>query len=568
VKVSFTLTNDLDADTTIYYSEGYNDWYSFTAVPVKNNYPSIRQVSGRLYYGKIPYDYLYYPAQKILLKAGASYNCDVRCKGSGYFKADTSVRLLSPGMYTMNKAREEKALYTNNIITYFFAGAICFGFFLFLFLYYKSRYLLFGLYALFLFFQLLYGLIMFDVYTVVGSLFITHFNWDKYVTDLIIFGGQAVYLQFVIGWLKLKKSNARFAKAVNLLSIFFVIYAVCLVIIYLIIPGWPFLLQIRIGVRLLGLLFQGILFYNIIFTIKASGRWYIFAGSLVLMIMGILMVYFQSKGVLANTWVKEVDNASWYMIGIFGECICFTMGLGQHYFELQDEKNNLLIENIEARQLKYEAEERNLENRLRISRDLHDILGSTLSSISVYSQVAKIHEERKEKDELNEILGKISNISNEMIMEINDIVWVINPVNDNMEKIIQRMESFAKPLSAEKNMQFNLLYDAAVLPLQLDMDRRKNFYLIFKEAVKNAIIHSGASVLNVSIQRNNRQLILIVKDDGIGFNSGIKKTWPSINTAGNGVINIHKNAVELKAELQIHSQPGNGTAIILSIPID
>jgi signal transduction histidine kinase len=399
----------------------------------------------------------------------------------------------------------------------------------------------------------------------VGSIFTTHFNWDKYVTDFIIFGGQAVYLQFAIGWLKLKENNIRFAKAINALSIFFAIYAVALVVLYLINPEWKALLQIRIGVRLLGLVFQFILFYNIIFKIKASGRWYIFAGSLILMVMGLVMVYFHSKGWLANTAVAEVDNASWYMIGIFGECICFTLGLGQYYYALQQEKNNLKIENLQAKQLVYEAEENNLNNRLRISEDLHDILGSTLSSIAVYSQVAKIHAERKEKQELNEMLEKISGTSNEMIAGMNDIVWAINPHNDSMEKIIERMESFAKPLAIEKSIHFDLQYHESLLPLQLGMDTRKTFFLIFKEAVKNAIKYSGATELIANINADNNKLILKVTDNGIGFN--IENEMTGFSPSGNGLKNIYKRSTELNGELIILSHPGKGTSITLQFPL-
>jgi signal transduction histidine kinase len=564
VNASFILTNDFNNDTAIYYSEGYNDWFSFTATPVINSHPSIQQVSGRQYFGKVAYDYLYYPAQKLLLKAGSSYKCIVQCKGSGYFKADTSPQLLTPHRYYENKTTEQKIQYTNNIITYFFVGAICFGFFLFLFLYYKSRYSLFGLYAAFLFFQGIYGFIMVDVYTTVGNIFITHFNWDKYVTDFIIFAGQAVYLHFAIGWLKLKENNIRFAKALNRLSIFFAIYAVALVIFYLIFPAWRYLLHIRIGVRLLGLVFQFVLFYNIIFKIKSTGRWYIFAGSIVLMLMGLLMVFFKSKGWLDNTFVQEVDNASWYMIGIFGECLCFTLGLGQHYFELQNKKNSLHIKNLEARQLVYQAEENNLKNRLRISQDLHDILGSTLGSISVYSEVAKIHDEKNEKAKLNELLEKISGTSNEMIAGMNDIVWAIDPKNDNMEKIIERMESFARPLATEKNIQFDLECDNPVLLLQMDMDKRKNFFLIFKEAVKNAIKYSAASELTVDVTQTNKQLKLIVKDNGIGFNVEGETTLPSAN----GIKSMYVRADQLKGALQINSQVGKGTLITLTLPLN
>jgi len=213
------------------------------------------------------------------------------------------------------------------------------------------------------------------------------------------------------------------------------------------------------------------------------------------------------------------------------------------------------------------AEQAKLKDRLMISQDLHDSIGSTLSSISVYSQVAKIQGEKSEKEDLNELLEKISSTSNEMVGEMNDIVWAINPRNDNMEKIIQRMESFARPLAAARNIRFDLAADPSIASLQLDMEKRKNFYLIFKEAVTNAIKYSGASELVADIHAANNKLVLTVKDNGVGFNPENEMGAHSNSLSGNGLKNMHARAAELNGELTILSQPGKGTAITLHIPL-
>lgn len=205
--------------------------------------------------------------------------------------------------------------------------------------------------------------------------------------------------------------------------------------------------------------------------------------------------------------------------------------------------------------------------RNKIAQDLHDNLGSTLSSISVYSQVARIHGEKNEKEHLDELLEKIGNTSNEMITEMNDIVWAINPRNDSMEKIIQRMESFAKPLAAARNIRFDLQYEPQALTVQLDMDKRKNFYLIFKEAVNNAIKYSGAGVITGSISVAGNQLVLRVKDDGLGFNPETETGGNKLSLSGNGLLNMQKRAAELNGRLLIDSHPGNGASITLYLPL-
>jgi two-component sensor histidine kinase len=199
--------------------------------------------------------------------------------------------------------------------------------------------------------------------------------------------------------------------------------------------------------------------------------------------------------------------------------------------------------------------------RNKIAQDLHDNVGSTLSSISVYSQVAQIQNEGSDKQELNEILGKIGTTSTDMISEMNDIVWAINPRNDSMEKMIQRMESFAKPLLAAKDIKFRFNYDPAILSTWLQMEKRKNFYLIFKEAINNIIKYSAATSVSVDISIKNRKLELTVTDNGVGFDPGKADHRQSLS--GNGLRNMKMRAAEMKGEIHIQSRPGEGVVIRL-----
>ena len=208
--------------------------------------------------------------------------------------------------------------------------------------------------------------------------------------------------------------------------------------------------------------------------------------------------------------------------------------------------------------------------RNKIAQDLHDNVGSTLSSISVYSQVAKIYHGQHKQTELQNALEKISGASTEMISELNDTVWAINPRNDNMQVILQRMESFAKPLLATKGIQFNLKYDPAVGFLNLEMEKRKNFYLIFKEAIHNAIKYSECRNLKVTISQKSNRIIMKVEDDGKGFDmartsEGYKSS--DVYGGGNGLKNMQLRAREMSGTLIISSKPGQGTAVELEFTV-
>ncbi len=269
--------------------------------------------------------------------------------------------------------------------------------------------------------------------------------------------------------------------------------------------------------------------------------------------------------------LEKIPIGEYYLYPLFAglgiEIYFFNKGLNYKTVLLETDLINtqrLLIEQMtEKEKILIEAQ----EIRNEIARDLHDHLGSTLSSISVYAEVAKIHGKKYEQGDLNTVLEKISGSSTEMVTEMNDIVWAINPRNDNMEKIIQRMESFARPLAAAKNIHFDLQYDLAVHSLQLDMDKRKNFYLVFKEAVNNAIKYSGAKQLTASIHANHNQLKLVVQDDGIGFNAEASLT-DNNSLSGNGLHNMQKRANELNGRLSISSYTQRGTTVTLELPLN
>jgi ligand-binding sensor domain-containing protein/two-component sensor histidine kinase len=205
--------------------------------------------------------------------------------------------------------------------------------------------------------------------------------------------------------------------------------------------------------------------------------------------------------------------------------------------------------------------------RNKIAQDLHDNMGSALSSISVYTQVAKIHSSRNEKESLDNVLQKMNQTSTEVITEMNDIVWAINPRNDSMEKILQRMESFARPLAAAKEIDLDFKIDEHVTLLNLDMEKRKNFYLIFKEAFTNAIKYADAKNMIVSIKLEHHRFVLVIQDDGNGFNTVDKLKGSSNGLAGNGLRNMQRRAKEMKGECQIISSVKKGTAIRLVFPV-
>ncbi|HEX7844270.1 MAG TPA: two-component regulator propeller domain-containing protein [Chitinophagaceae bacterium] len=193
--------------------------------------------------------------------------------------------------------------------------------------------------------------------------------------------------------------------------------------------------------------------------------------------------------------------------------------------------------------------------RNKIASDLHDDLGATLSSISIMSELVN----QQVKDQVpgaSSMLEKIGASSRNMIESVNDMVWAIDPVNDSFENIIKRMRGFASEILGAKDIAFHFDYEKDLLPLKLKMDARRNFYLLFKEAVNNVAKYACATNVFMSIRNNENILQLTIRDDGNGFDS-------SAVSPGNGLINMRQRAALMKARFSIESIPGKGTLIEL-----
>jgi len=193
--------------------------------------------------------------------------------------------------------------------------------------------------------------------------------------------------------------------------------------------------------------------------------------------------------------------------------------------------------------------------RNKIASDLHDDVGSTLSSIYIFSEMAQ-----QQSKEVIPLLNTIGESSRKMLDAMADIVWTINPENDQFEKIILRMRNFAFDLLGAKQIDFEFKADAEIAKYKLPMEVRKNLYLIFKEATNNIVKYADADRAMFSLKAEKDHLTMLIRDNGKGFDL-------SQSTEGNGLKNMKKRATEIGANLSIDSIPGTGTTIQLRIAV-
>lgn len=201
---------------------------------------------------------------------------------------------------------------------------------------------------------------------------------------------------------------------------------------------------------------------------------------------------------------------------------------------------------------------RMIRMRDRIATDLHDEVGSNLSSIVLFSTAVGKHAGAM-PEYAAEMLQRIKENSKHAMESMNDIVWSVNSGHDSMEDLLDRMRAYAEPLceAAEIRLEFDL--DAVPLARKLAMDQRKNLYLIFKEAVSNAVRHGRCKRIVVSLRLVRGQFELTVADDGAGL--PVDAT-PGVSLGGNGLGNMIRRAQEIGGEVQVTSDGPQGTRVV------
>jgi len=200
--------------------------------------------------------------------------------------------------------------------------------------------------------------------------------------------------------------------------------------------------------------------------------------------------------------------------------------------------------------------------RSRLASDLHDDMGSTLSTINILSSIA-INKVNKDNPDVTNHLQNISQSSSRVMEAMDDIVWSINPGNDTMQKITARMREFAGNTLEAKDIDFIFTVDEEVKELRFDMESRRDIFLLFKEAVNNIVKYAEANAVNISLEMQRKVFIMRIRDDGKGFDTAA----PLGETRGNGLRNMKARATAMNAGLSIESQPGKGTTIELKVPV-
>ncbi len=201
--------------------------------------------------------------------------------------------------------------------------------------------------------------------------------------------------------------------------------------------------------------------------------------------------------------------------------------------------------------------------RKRVSADLHDEIGASLSTIAIFSDLTKRKAQSTAPELVNE-LEKIGNKSREMVQTMRDTIWSLN--DDSSQSVWERMNLVATEMLTAKGIElhWNVPSDQS-LP-ELPFNTKRNLYLAFKEAINNIVKHAEARVVSVESGVMSDEFVLKISDNGKGFDPENTKK-DSDGHRGNGLQNFQKRMEEMGGKASVTSEIGEGTRVVFEIKI-
>lgn len=242
--------------------------------------------------------------------------------------------------------------------------------------------------------------------------------------------------------------------------------------------------------------------------------------------------------------VEEELSETWWFYPSIVFYVVLILGAIVYFWAIYNLRQNLKMQLI----------------RNRIASDLHDEIGSSLSSIKL--DIEKIQTQLDEpKAFIHAALEEVRQTSDEIITNLRDTVWTIKTDNDDFLRLVERIKSTASKLLRNRGIVLDFASNLSEKNnFKIGMEQRRNVFLIFKEALHNTIKYAEAEQVSIKFSPVNHDWIeMKIDDNGKGF----KREEPS---EGNGLSNFETRSAESFFKFSLDTAPGQGTHIRVLIP--
>ncbi len=248
------------------------------------------------------------------------------------------------------------------------------------------------------------------------------------------------------------------------------------------------------------------------------------------------------------SWQESVIVRSKAALWVLGANLLLLITGGIWFYRKREKYHQRIHELEAAQQLRVEKE--------KIAKDLHDSLGSQLSTISFGLQ-------RAAAENKNEGLLSLQALADKVMQELRDFIWAMNKETVSVEELEQRINTlFWQYRKLDYPVAFDLYVEQHLPSTQLPPGTGIQLFRITQEAVQNAIRHSRCTSIRVGLTNGNGHLRLTVKDNGTGFD------WPPAVPGDHfGLTNMQKRANTVSGQFRIDTAPQQGTTVSVAVPL-
>lgn len=350
---------------------------------------------------------------------------------------------------------------------------------------------------------------------------------------------QIVYLYFLLYYLQINNTDTYFKKRVKQQIVINFVLGLGLTVYCFFRTDWGYTLNALV-------LVSSFVLYTYLYILLLKtrpGNYKFIVWGTVFIILGFII-----NVLLTIFEINYFYNDTIIMAGALIEIGFFNYGL-QH--KMKSQESALLLAKIE-KQKAIEAEHR------RVSADLHDEVGSALSSIQIMSVISK---KKMDADaaESKKLLQLIGTQALKMQHSLSDIVWGLRTDLNSLDDMTIKMQEVLKYTLEPAQITHTIEMDNAINHVKLSVLQRRNILLILKEAVNNILKYAAAETVHIKFNKESNFLVMTIADSGKGFSSN--------HTTGNGLKNMETRAEQINGVLKVTSVLNSGTTINCKIPL-